>query len=187
MNEQNLTDYAEVEQYFETKLLQIVGESLNKKTIVWQEIFNNGLKVRPDTVVNVWKGYDSRTIEQATAAGLQVVVSGCWYLDHLNDDWDTFYNFDIQDFNGTAAQKALVIGGHSSMWGEHVDVANFMSRTWPRASSVAEKLWVNEQYSTGQVRPRLADFRCRMVARGVPADSIGPGFCAVEVEYEKIH
>jgi len=28
------------------------------------------------------------------------------------------------------------------MWGEHVDAADFMSRVWPRASAVAERVYV---------------------------------------------
>jgi hexosaminidase len=184
MKEQNFTDYADVEQYFETTLLEIVGHKLNKKTIVWQEIVNNGLKVRPDTVVDVWKGFDTDTILNATSQGLQVVISGPFYLDHLNDDWDTFYRFDLRDFAGTEAQKALVVGGHGSMWGERVDVTNFMSRTWPRASSIAEKLWTVAQLDVTAAGSRLHDFRCRMVARGIDAEPVFQnnqvGFCPVE-------
>ena len=40
------------------------------------------------------------------------------YLDHLRDTWQTFYDCDPRNFNGTLD---LLIGGHASMWGEHVD------------------------------------------------------------------
>ena len=40
------------------------------------------------------------------------------YLDHLLDTWMTFYDCNPRNFNGTLE---LIIGGHASMWGEHVD------------------------------------------------------------------
>jgi hexosaminidase len=187
MAENNITSEALLEQEFETKLLDIVGRKLNKKTMVWQEIVDNGLRVRPDTFVNIWKGFDVPAIQRAVGQGLQVVVSGCWYLDQLEWEWDYLYKFDITNFTGTDAEKDLVIGGQASMWGEHVDGANFMSRVWPRASSAAERLWSKtDSFSVKEVEPRLAEFRCRMVQRGIPADSIGPGYCPVELEYTPI-
>ena len=40
------------------------------------------------------------------------------YLDHLKDTWQTFYDCNPRNFNGTLD---LMVGGHASMWGEHVD------------------------------------------------------------------
>lgn len=59
------------------------------------------------------------------------------------------------------------------MWGEHVDASNFMGRTWPRAAVIGERLWsaaaVND---SDAARPRLHEFRCKLVTRGLPASPI---------------
>ena len=44
-------------------------------------------------------------------------------------------------FNGTKAEEDLVIGGETCLWAEFVDASNYVSRLFPRASAVAERLW----------------------------------------------
>ena len=41
-----------------------------------------------------------------------------------------YYACDPQDFNGTEAQKDLVLGGGAAMWSEYVDATNLLSRMW---------------------------------------------------------
>ena len=86
---------ADLENYYEGRLLDIVGGPQVKKSyMVWQEIFNNGVKVKKDTVIDVWKGFDKTTMAEATKAGYKVCLSGGWYLDSLKttpghfDGWD---------------------------------------------------------------------------------------------------
>lgn len=115
--------------YFESVLTDIVA-ACDKTPIVWQELLNEGVDLPPGTVIDVWKGFDTKTIQDATKRGYPVLISGCWYLDHLNNKWHDYYNCDPLNFNGTHAQKQLIMGGHASMWGERVDATDFLMRVW---------------------------------------------------------
>ena len=43
-----------------------------------------------------------------------------WYLNYLHwpPNWQEYYRIEPTDFPGSAAQKALVLGGEVCMWGE---------------------------------------------------------------------
>lgn len=183
MKEHNYTDYSKLEQHYETTLLELIA-SLNKQYIVWQEIFDNGLKVLPNTVIDVWKSGWQAEMNKVTAGGLHAIMSSCWYLNYISygDDWTKYYMCDPQNFGGTADQEALVLGGEACMWSEFVDSTNFLTRYWPRAASVGERLWSDATVNnTDTATPRLLNFRCRMISRGIPAEPIlRGGFCATE-------
>lgn len=123
-----------------------------------------------------------------TKAGHPAIISSGYYLDLLETggDWLKFYNTDPLDFEGDEEQKALVMGGETCMWGEVVDEDNVLSRVWPRASAVAEKLWSAytpplNPFDFGEIFPiaaRLEEQTCRLKRRGVPAQPpIGPNVC----------
>uniref|UniRef100_A0A3P8XAC0 Beta-hexosaminidase n=1 Tax=Esox lucius TaxID=8010 RepID=A0A3P8XAC0_ESOLU len=179
------TDYSKLESLYIQRILDIVS-STNKHYLIWQEVFDNGVKMKADTVIHVWKGNQQQyqdEMSRVTASGYQVLLSTPWYLNRISygQDWQATYKADPQDFNGTDAQKKLVVGGEACLWGEYVDATNLTPRLWPRASAVAERLWsdkdvrdLNDAYS------RLAQHRCRMVQRGIPAEPLFSGYCAYE-------
>ncbi|KAG8234686.1 hypothetical protein J437_LFUL015340 [Ladona fulva] len=54
MDSNGLTDnYAGLEEYYIQKLVDLV-KNLNASSIVWQEVFDNGVNIDPNTVVQVW-------------------------------------------------------------------------------------------------------------------------------------
>jgi hexosaminidase len=177
------TDYSKLESYYMQKLLDIVS-SYKAGYIVWQEVFDNKVQVHPDTVVEVWKGGYQQELSDVTAAGLKTIISTPWYLDYISygSDWQNYYKVEPTNFNGTAAQKALLIGGEACLWAEYVDATNLDSRLWPRASAVAERLWSPMSVTDmDDAHMRMEEHRCRMVRRGIYAEpASGPGFCAVE-------
>ncbi|XP_061657943.1 beta-hexosaminidase subunit beta isoform X2 [Syngnathoides biaculeatus] len=177
-------NYSNLESFYIQRLLDIVA-STKKGYIIWQEVFDNGVKLKPDTVVHVWMGGSDSGDEMhnVTAAGFTAILSSPWYLDYISyaQDWLKYYKVEPLKFNGTEEQKKLVIGGEACLWGEYVDATNLAPRLWPRASAVAERLWsaknvtdVNDAYN------RLSSHRCRMVERGIPAEPLFSSYCPHE-------
>lgn len=172
--------YDKLEEYYIRRLLEIV-QALHKSYIVWQEVFDNKVQIASDTVVHVWKQPQELELASVTAAGYQALLSACWYLDHISygNDWKKYYACDPQNFPGSPEQKARVLGGEACVWGEYVDGTNLISRTWPRASAAAERLWSPATVkSADQAAPRLEEHRCRMMRRGLTVEpQNGPGYC----------
>lgn len=183
MAQNNLSDYGKLEEYYMQRVVDIVG-GLNSSYMVWQEVFDNGARLKQDTVIHVWKGSTSEwhnELAQVTAAGYRAIVSSPWYLNEISygADWPPYYAADPQAFNGTAEQKLKVFGGEVCMWGEYVDGSNLISRTWPRALAVAERLWsAADVTSYSKALPRFEVQRCRMQKRGIRVEPVnGAGSC----------
>ncbi|CAH2296835.1 beta-hexosaminidase subunit beta [Pelobates cultripes] len=180
------TDYTKLESYYIQLLLRIIT-SYSKGYMVWQEVFDNNVKINPDTIVEVWKGESCfEELYKVTAKGFQAILSAPWYLDYISygQDWQKYYVAEPLMFDGSEAQKKLVIGGEACLWGEFVDASNLTPRLWPRASAVAERLWSDKQVTDVQdAYNRLVKHRCRMVRRGIAAEPLYVGYCKHELNF----
>ncbi|OQV16261.1 Beta-hexosaminidase subunit alpha [Hypsibius exemplaris] len=197
-------DYAQLEEYYVQTLIDLLdkipstprkgkAKADKHEYIVWQEVFDNNVQLDNDTIVHVWKDWKGvewqKEIANVTKAGYRSILSSCWYLNYISygADWTAYYNCDPQQFNGSAAQKELVIGGETCMWGEYIDDTNVLVKLWPRASAVAERLWSDQTVTdTNLAGKRLRRHRCLMDRRGIPAEpNLGPDFCQPEYSSSK--
>ncbi|KAL0048809.1 hypothetical protein WJX82_011636 [Trebouxia sp. C0006] len=126
-------------------------------------------------------------MEKVTAQGFRALLSSPWYInlgEYAGDDWAQYYAVEPLSFKGSRRQHDLVMGGEACMWGEFVDATNSMSATWPRAAAVAERLWSDQHVrDRHDAEERLHEHRCRMLARGLPAQPLGPGFCPQDFDF----
>jgi hexosaminidase len=183
--------------YYYKNLVQRVQQHKNTTIMIfWEEVFD--MNVAPNgSVAHAWKGETMKEIMDEmfdiTSRGHRAILSTCWYLNYIRygPDWGyingngtmtrgSYYECDPTNFNGTAAQTALVLGGEAPMWGEYVDGTNLIPRMWPRASAVAERLWSDPAQTTSAdaAWPRLHEFRCRMMSRGYEVEPPNnPDYC----------
>lgn len=129
MIQNNITKYEQLEEVFIQKIVDMVDD-LKANSIVWQEVYVNGVRLPRKTVVHVWTGDRFRLLDQITREGRPALLSSCWYLDHLSTggDWKKFYMCDPHDFSGSEEQRRLVLGGEACMWSEVVDNSNILQR-----------------------------------------------------------
>lgn len=181
----NFTSYTQLEGYHMQTLIDIVQTfPTNNSYVVWQEVFDIGVNLQNDTIVHIWKGENlAKEIYKVTAAGYRALVYSCWYLNYISYgiDWPKYYSCDPHNFNGSDAQKKLVLGGGAAMWSEYVDSTNLIPRLWPRASVPAERLWSSANVTDHQdAEKRLEEHRCRLLQRGYNVEPVnGPGYCLV--------
>ncbi|KAJ8271973.1 hypothetical protein COCON_G00108320 [Conger conger] len=182
------SDFTKLEAFYMERLINITA-SLNKTSIVWQEVFDYHEKPKSLSVVEVWRGgcYLCE-VRKVTQAGLRAILASPWYLDQPGPthDWSRYYNVRPLAFMGSVQQKQLVIGGEICMWGEYVDATNLAPMLWPRASAAAERLWSDEEQTctVSEAFPRLAKFRCSLLRRGVQAGPLSVGHC--QQEYQEL-
>uniref|UniRef100_A0A4W6DJ65 Beta-hexosaminidase n=1 Tax=Lates calcarifer TaxID=8187 RepID=A0A4W6DJ65_LATCA len=181
-------DFTKLEAFYIENIVNITS-ALNKTSIVWQDVFDYHEKIPEDTVLHIWKGLPEvyqTELSRITKAGKRVLLAAPWYINHISygQDWRNYYTVQPQNFSGTEEQKKLVIGGEVCMWGEYVDATNLNPRLWPRASAAAERLWSDEKQtsSVDSAFPRLQDFRCKLVRRGIQAEPLYVGHCKHEYQ-----
>lgn len=101
------------------------------------------------------------------------------YLDSCSPykNWRQIYSYDPLD-GVLPEHRHLVAGGEVHMWGELTDSVSLDSTLWPRVAAAAEVMWSRtSRMPEEETTRRLAEFRERLVARGVRAGMIQMEWC----------
>lgn len=178
-------DFKRLSTFYIERIHEILHQ-YNQTMIVWQEMFDDGAKLSKDAIIHVWKNINNRSaymseLKRVVSANYRALLSSCWYLNYIDygQDWVKFYRCDPGSKPISEEEQHLVLGGEICMWTEFVDDTNVLTRTWPRASAAAERLWSpKETVDEGKFLHRLEQMRCRFLSRGIAAEPVnGPGYC----------
>lgn len=178
-------NYLQLNNYYIRRAYDILAH-YNKTMLVWQEVFDHGAELPKDAIVHVWKYLNDKPaymaeLQNVVKAGYRAILSSCWYLNYIDygQDWIKFYQCDPGASPVETQEEKLVLGGEICMWSEFVDDNNVVSRTWPRASAAAERLWsLKSKNNVYEFMGRLEQMRCRLLGRGIQAEPVsGPGYC----------
>ncbi|XP_026686785.1 beta-hexosaminidase subunit alpha-like [Diaphorina citri] len=173
-------DGPQLQSYYMQYLLKAI-KTIRKRSVVWEEVFQdwknvNGdaqaMSMDKDTIVQVWRGGGlegaSAAVKRVVSAGYKVINSIGWYLDNLEQEFETYHGIRVGSIDLTPEEKKLFLGGEACMWGEKVDETNIESRVWPRACAAAEHLWSSPQPSNN-TKNRITEHVCRLKRRNVQA------------------
>jgi len=137
MKRNGLANNHALQAYFNTRVLKILTKH-GKKMVGWDEIFQPGLPT--NIVIHSWRGTEA--LVEAAQKGYQGILSNGYYIDLCQPASQHYLNDPIPAGSPlTEAQKALVLGGEATMWGEIITPETIDSRIWPRTAAIAERLW----------------------------------------------
>jgi hexosaminidase len=170
MRTHQLKDDAALQAYFTSRVQKLVTK-YHKITVGWDEV------LQPDTprdvVIQSWRGQDSLAV--AARQGNRGILSWGYYLD-LNEPASRHYAVDPQ--GGTAAnltpeQQKLILGGEAAMWSEYMTPEIITGRIWPRAATVAERMWSPQEVTdTASMYRRLGIFSEHLAWHGLHSGEI---------------
>lgn len=82
MDDHHMTEPQELLYYFEDRHVRFVQNY--RRPIVWQDVYDEGVRLQPIVIQDIWKDWIfDESLFNATRDGYDVIVSACWYLDHL--------------------------------------------------------------------------------------------------------
>ena len=158
-----------VYQYFVARTSKIALK-YGKTPIVWNEVYDNfGSELDKQIIIQLWQGGERQKRQRIVDEGFKVIVSYGWYLDHVMNKWEDMYLEDPRQ-GLTTASANNVIGGETCMWSEKIDLSNLLPTVWPKAGTVAERLWSHKDVrDVNTAKKRYQHLRCLLIRRGIGA------------------
>ena len=106
-----MTTTDQVYEYF-VALVDAMAIGLNKSPVRWEEVWQHfGTQLDQRTVIHAWLSRDA--LINATSLGYRAIwsVDGYYYLDALNEVWESFYDVDILAGVTNSSAIPLILGG----------------------------------------------------------------------------
>lgn len=180
MNQNGIKNARELQAMYFRKLFARLQPIMPQTMFVnWEEVYTDSPDQIPkNSIVHIWKkeGWEA-LLPNVTRDGFKVILSGPYYLNYIsygNAEVAGYYQEPLSQY---PELESSVLGLQVCMWSEYVDATNFIARSWPRASLVAERMWspkeVNDWY--GEAQYRVHEMKCKMIRRGIDAQPLENG------------
>ena len=161
----------ELQTYFTMKLIPMLKKH-NKELMGWEEIMTKDMS--KEAIIHSWKGANESvapggSLIAAAKNGYKTVLSNGYYIDLMLSIQSHYLNDPIpKNVVLTDEEKARILGGEATMWGELVTPLNIDSRIWPRTAAIAERLWSNETITDlNSLHKRLKTISFRLEELGI--------------------
>ena len=137
IRDHGLKDNEGLHTYFNSRIEKILAAK-GKKLAGWDEILQPGLPKA--CMIESWRGVQA--LASAAESGYDGILANGFYVDLIQPAAQHYAADPIPTGSTlTPAQRAHILGGEATMWGEWVTPETIDSRIWPRTAAVAERLW----------------------------------------------
>jgi len=158
-----LKDNGGLHTYFNARIAAILAKD-GKRLVGWDEILHPGLP--QSSVIHSWRGTEA--LAAAAVLGYDGILSNGYYIDLCYPASQHYLVDPIPASSAlTSAQRAHVLGGEATMWGEWVTPETIDHKIWPRTAAIAERLWSPRDVSD------VADMYRRLAAVSDRLDEAG--------------
>lgn len=183
MRDNNMTNTAELQQYFMSRLTDILAQH-GKKPAVWNEAIDGG-KLSTDTRVYGWESI--KECRTAAANYSTIVMPGQFFYFDMKQsarepghdwaaifDWTKVYNFTLASQGFTEGEQANVLGFEGSFFSEayasrNPETPDYLHyQTFPRILALAEVAWVDsDERDEAAFYAKMVEHYNRLDAMGV--------------------
>ena len=183
MRDNNMTNTAELQQYFMSRLADILAQH-GKKPAVWNEAIEGG-KLSTDTRVYGWESI--KECRTAAANYSTIVMPGQFFYFDMKQsarepghdwaaifDWTKVYNFTLASQGFTEGEQANVLGFEGSFFSEayasrNPETPDYLHyQTFPRIVALAEVAWVDsDERDEAAFYAKMVEHYNRLDAMGV--------------------
>ena len=183
MRDNNMTNTTELQQYFMSRLTDILAQH-GKKPAVWNEAIDGG-KLSTDTRVYGWEGI--KECRTAAANYSTIVMPGQFFYFDMKQsarepghdwaaifDWTKVYNFTLAPQGFTEGEQANVLGFEGSFFSEayasrNPETPDYLHyQTFPRIVALAEVAWVDsDERDEAAFYAKMVEHYNRLDAMGV--------------------